>query len=108
MRLNFTFTPSTRRYLLADGLSNIFSSFCSTVPTQDQILVPETLLKKRKSNEKAIAEKLAAAKERKEVGQTFLLYLWEGWKAAIMMNTNTNMRPAFQGNEVNSYTIFRD
>jgi len=38
----------------------------TTVPTQEQILVPETLLKKRKSKEKAIAEKLAAAKERKE------------------------------------------
>jgi len=38
----------------------------TTVPTQEQILVPETLLKKRKSKEKAIAEKLAAAKKRKE------------------------------------------
>ncbi|KAF8427893.1 60S ribosomal protein L7 [Tirmania nivea] len=38
----------------------------TTVPTQEQILVPETLLKKRKTQEKAQAEKLAAAKERKE------------------------------------------
>lgn len=36
------------------------------MPTQEQILVPETLLKKRKTQEKAQAEKLAAAKERKE------------------------------------------
>lgn len=36
------------------------------MPTQEQILVPETLLKKRKSQEKAQADKLAAAKERKE------------------------------------------
>lgn len=38
----------------------------TTVPTQEQILVPETLLKKRKTQEKAQADKLAAAKERKE------------------------------------------
>ncbi|KAF8451284.1 ribosomal protein L30, ferredoxin-like fold domain-containing protein [Terfezia claveryi] len=38
----------------------------TTVPTQEQILVPETLLKKRKTQEKAQAEKLVAAKERKE------------------------------------------
>ncbi|RPB20716.1 60S ribosomal protein L7 [Terfezia boudieri ATCC MYA-4762] len=47
------------------SLSNIVLFF-STVPTQEQILVPETLLKKRKTQEKAQAEKLAAAKERKE------------------------------------------
>ncbi|KAF8466427.1 ribosomal protein L30, ferredoxin-like fold domain-containing protein [Kalaharituber pfeilii] len=38
----------------------------TTVPTQEQILVPETLLKKRKDQEKAHAEKLTAAKARKE------------------------------------------
>lgn len=38
----------------------------TTVPTQEQILVPETLLKKRKTQEKAQADKLAAAKKRKE------------------------------------------
>lgn len=47
-----------------------------TVPTQEQILVPETLLKKRKTQEKAQAEKLAAAKERKEVRASSLLYLF--------------------------------
>lgn len=39
----------------------------STVPTRDQILVPETLLKKRKSQEKARAEKSAEIEKRKKV-----------------------------------------
>jgi hypothetical protein len=38
------------------------------VPTQDQVLVPETLLKKRKSQEKARAERSSAIEERKKVG----------------------------------------
>ncbi|KAI5794347.1 60S ribosomal protein L7 [Peziza echinospora] len=44
-------------------------TFYSTVPTQDQILVPETLLKKRKSAEKAAAHNLVAAKERKDASK---------------------------------------
>ena len=39
-----------------------------TVPTEDQVLVPETLLKKRKSQEKAREEKLGEIKKRKAVG----------------------------------------
>lgn len=39
----------------------------STVPTHDQVLVPETLLKKRKSQEKARAEKSADADKKKKV-----------------------------------------
>ncbi|KAK0384901.1 hypothetical protein NLU13_7380 [Sarocladium strictum] len=39
----------------------------TTVPTNDQILVPETLLKKRKSQEKARAER-TAAQEKKKAG----------------------------------------
>ncbi|KAM0451632.1 hypothetical protein ACHAPV_009871 [Trichoderma viride] len=37
----------------------------ATVPTNDQILVPETLLKKRKSQEKARAERAAVTEKRK-------------------------------------------
>ncbi|KIV89913.1 60S ribosomal protein L7 [Exophiala mesophila] len=37
----------------------------SSVPTQDQVLVPETLLKKRKSQEKARAERSSAIEKRK-------------------------------------------
>lgn len=35
--------------------------------TKDQILVPETLLKKRKSQEKERAEKVAAREQKKKV-----------------------------------------
>ncbi|KAG8530022.1 60S ribosomal protein L7 [Bacidia gigantensis] len=41
----------------------------TSVPTEDQILVPETLLKKRKSQEKAREDKLAEQKERKTVNK---------------------------------------
>jgi large subunit ribosomal protein L7e len=39
-----------------------------SVPTHDNILVPETLLKKRKSQEKARAERLAEVEKKKKVG----------------------------------------
>ncbi|EJT81135.1 60S ribosomal protein L7 [Gaeumannomyces tritici R3-111a-1] len=41
----------------------------ATVPTKDQILVPETLLKKRKSQEKARAEKLAEIENKKKANK---------------------------------------
>jgi large subunit ribosomal protein L7e len=37
------------------------------VPTHDQILVPETLLKKRKSQEKAREERTAELEKKKQV-----------------------------------------
>ena len=44
-----------------------------TVPTEDEILVPETLLKKRKSNEKAREERSAELEKKKKVSlKTFL------------------------------------
>lgn len=39
----------------------------SSVPTQNQVLVPETLLKKRKSQEAARAERRAEADQTKKV-----------------------------------------
>lgn len=39
----------------------------STVPTNDHIMVPETLLKKRKSQEKARAERTSAIEKKKAV-----------------------------------------
>jgi hypothetical protein len=39
-----------------------------TVPTKDQVLVPETLLKKRKSQEKAREQRAADLEKRKKVG----------------------------------------
>jgi hypothetical protein len=42
-------------------------TFHSSVPTQNQVLVPETLLKKRKSQEAARAERRAEAEKTKKV-----------------------------------------
>jgi len=39
-----------------------------SVPTKDEVLVPESLLKKRKSQEKARAERSAEADKKKKVG----------------------------------------
>ena len=51
------------------GLRTNLSFDYSTVPTKDQVLVPETLLKKRKSQEKARAEKTALIERKKKVSQ---------------------------------------
>lgn len=42
------------------------------MPTEDEILVPETLLKKRKSQEKAREERQAEFEKKKKVSATFL------------------------------------
>jgi len=59
----------TRRIVSGLGTSGrtILTSH-SSVPTQNQVLVPETLLKKRKSQEAARAERRAEAEEKKKVG----------------------------------------
>ena len=46
----------------------------STVPTQDQVLVPETLLKKRKSQEQARAVQREEAEKKKAVSTFFFLF----------------------------------
>ena len=60
----------------AEDSYSMLSSLCgtdivvcshSTTPTAEQILVPETLLKKRKASEKTAEERKAAAVERKKV-----------------------------------------
>jgi hypothetical protein len=43
----------------------------SSVPTASSVEVPETILKKRKQNEKAREERLAAAANAKKVGPCF-------------------------------------
>lgn len=51
---------------LEHNVGNRFSdSQCRTVPTQNDILVPETLLKKRKSQERAREERALATKEKR-------------------------------------------
>lgn len=50
-----------------------------SVPTEDQILVPETLLKKRKSQEKQREERSAEIEKKKKVciiSHTPSLWLW--------------------------------
>jgi hypothetical protein len=54
----------------------ILIDFCCifrTVPTAEQIRVPETLLKKRKNQEKIAAEKAAALAEKRKVSQHIIL-----------------------------------
>jgi hypothetical protein len=57
------------------------------VPTHDQILVPESLLKKRKSQEKARAERAAELEKNKKVSSNFLT-VWYGG-TVVMHNTNS-------------------
>lgn len=47
----------------------------STVPTEDHVLVPETLLKKRKSQEKAREARSEELAKKKEVSYNFLFYI---------------------------------
>ncbi|TLD31475.1 hypothetical protein PspLS_02083 [Pyricularia sp. CBS 133598] len=54
---------------LAAILNRRSQTHTSTVPTNDQILVPETLLKKRKSQEKARAERLAEQEKTKKANK---------------------------------------
>lgn len=49
-----------------------YTDLRSTVPSKDQVLVPETLLKKRKSQEQARAVRLEELQKRKEVSIIFL------------------------------------
>ena len=58
---------SSRRATIPCGPTN---NPCRNVPTQNDILVPETLLKKRKSQEKERAEKAEQREARKKVGLT--------------------------------------
>jgi hypothetical protein len=64
-----------------------------TVPTKDQILVPETLLKKRKSQEKAREQRLSAIEKRKKVSRIAHPYTK---KHSVMIPTNKVTRPSGQ------------
>jgi hypothetical protein len=55
--------PTRRDIFIRDHTDAISSS----APTKDQILVPETLLKKRKSQEKAREQRNSAIEKRKTV-----------------------------------------
>jgi len=55
----------------------VLTSTCRSVPTQNDVLVPETLLKKRKSQEKARAERAAEQEKQKKVS-AYLISRWPG------------------------------
>jgi hypothetical protein len=58
-----------------------------SVATVDQILVPETLLKKRKSQEKAREERSAELEKKKKVCLNFsYIHRWH-WSTTMMHNT---------------------
>jgi hypothetical protein len=61
-----------------------------TAPTKDQILVPETLLKKRKSQEKAREQRLAELEKRKKVGYTSLVPSSIVLQLLVMEKTSTS------------------
>ena len=68
---------STRRNPHSVGqtiLTFPFLGYYRSVPTEDQILVPETLLKKRKSQEKQREERAAEVEKRKKVSAAPLLH----------------------------------
>lgn len=63
------------------------NSWHSTVPTKDSILVPETLLKKRKSQEKAREERTAADAKKKAVRiLSFPFDITPEWQTDNMMH----------------------
>lgn len=66
------FFHSANRFSLDLFLRQTVLTYHSSVPTQNQVLVPETLLKKRKSQEAARAESRAAAEATKKVSDSSL------------------------------------
>ena len=70
------------------------------MPTEDEILVPETLLKKRKSQEKAREERSAELEKKKKVCLNFpydFLPPRKPWlRTMVMIYTNITTRPSGQ------------
>jgi hypothetical protein len=56
------------------------------VATKDQILVPETLLKKRKAQEKSREKNIAELEKRKKVGHRNI-FEWRWFSVMIIPNT---------------------
>lgn len=67
----------------------------STVPTKDQVLIPESLLKKRKTQEKTQAEREQAAAEKKKVCYWKTEFLDE--YATLMTATNVVKETSLTG-----------
>ena len=76
LKLQF-FTRRVYSLLCKQAILTLGSWLYRTVPTEDEIMVPETLLKKRKSQEKAREERSAEQDKRKKVSHLFFSYmLW--------------------------------
>lgn len=71
----------------------ILTLHVNSVPTQDQVLVPETLLKKRKSQEAARAARREEAEKRKQVSLLYVLRHHEGIYWLDDYNNHTATRP---------------
>lgn len=69
------FFHSTRSCSLETVTDSILLN--STVPSKEQVLVPETLIKKRKAQEAARAIRIAALEKRKKVGLICVISIFE-------------------------------
>lgn len=70
MRLALHFSPWTQTTILSLNGHPLTLISCRSVPTRNDILVPETQLKKRKSQEKEREAKAAEIQKRKAVSHT--------------------------------------
>jgi hypothetical protein len=62
--------------LFADHTDLAIFAVCSSTATKDQILVPETLLKKRKAQEKSREKSIAELEKRKKVRLYTICWVW--------------------------------
>ena len=97
LQLQF-FTWRILHLKLRTDYADRFLGVYRTVPTEDEILVPETLLKKRKSQEKAREERSAELQKKKKVGPSphpfFLAALRRLWTwTMVMIHTHIATRP---------------
>jgi len=84
--------------------TTVLTFFCyRSVPTKDSILVPETLLKKRKSQEKEREARAADLKKKREVSNTVFRT-----RLIDVVMIITHMRLGFRASAVVLLTIFRD
>lgn len=75
-RMSLLLQFSHRRSVPYQTVCGLRTNLCSrsrTVPTRNDVLAPETLLKKRKSQEKARAERAAEAEQKRKVSHFFVL-----------------------------------
>jgi hypothetical protein len=77
----------------------------TTVPTQDNILIPETLLKKRKSHERAREERAITTREKRGTLAPSAMDNHKGQAIAMILTTKHRLA---SGQCCLSLTIFRE